>query len=93
MSKVGIDLTVDGNRAAGALEEVFGVEMTTALTICGHCGATGELGTLRCYERAPGIVLRCVHCDGVLIRLVASEGRTWLDLRGMASLELRATHT
>ncbi len=48
MTEMGIGIpqrvAVHGNRAAGALEEVFGVEITTALTTCGHCGASGPLG-------------------------------------------------
>ncbi len=83
------DLTVDGNSAAGVLEEVFGVEMTTATTICAHCGALEPVGALRAYERAPGTTLRCLHCEGVMIRIAASGERRWLDLRGVRSLELR----
>src|SRR5207245_6424474 len=31
------DLMLDGNAAAGMLQEIFGEEMTTALTTCDHC--------------------------------------------------------
>jgi hypothetical protein len=37
---------------------------------------------------AAGIVVRCRHCQAVMIRIVQGGGRTWLDLSGTASLEL-----
>jgi hypothetical protein len=46
---------------------------------------------VRLYARAPGIVLRCPGCDAVLLRLVQDPGppgRTWLDLRGLAVLQV-----
>ncbi|MDQ1671105.1 MAG: hypothetical protein QOE40_3166, partial [Actinomycetota bacterium] len=27
-------------------------------------------------------------CDGVLLRLVSAPGRTWLDMRGLRSLQV-----
>jgi hypothetical protein len=80
---------LDGNAAAGVLASVFGVEMTVATGVCGSCGAAGEVATLRAYVRAPGIVLRCADCDSVLIRIVETPGRMWLDLSGLRTLELR----
>ena len=41
------------------------------------------------YLDAPGIVVRCRHCQGVLLRIVRSGERTWLDLSGLSSIELR----
>jgi hypothetical protein len=40
------------------------------------------------YNRAPGLVLRCSGCDGVLLRTVDSGDRVWLDLRGLSYLEV-----
>ncbi len=54
------------------------------------CGATDHVGTLPAYVHAPGLVLRCPHCDMVQMRLVHTEGRYWLDLTGMESLEFAA---
>jgi hypothetical protein len=34
------------------------------------------------------MVLRCPHCDAALIRIVSSETRVWLDLKGLRSLEV-----
>ena len=39
-------LMLDGNAVAGLLQEVFAVEMTTAIETCNACGATNEVGAL-----------------------------------------------
>jgi hypothetical protein len=80
-------LRLDGNAAAGILQEVFATEVTTAVGTCGGCGAVDAVGAVHVYMAA-GIVLRCPHCDGVLIRIVQSDTRVWLDLSGLRSLEL-----
>jgi hypothetical protein len=51
-------LMLDGNAVAGLLQEVFAVEMTTALGTCGNCGATDAVGAMHVY-RGAGTVLRC----------------------------------
>lgn len=80
---------LDGNAVGGVLGAVFGVEMTLATGVCGTCGAAGEVATLRVYVQAPGAVVRCPGCDSVLIKVVETPGRTWLDLSGLRTLELR----
>jgi hypothetical protein len=80
-------LMLDGNAVAGLLLEVFGTEMTTAHSVCAGCGANEQLGAVRVY-RAAGYVLRCVHCEAVLAKLVTDGERVWLDLRGLRSLQL-----
>jgi Family of unknown function (DUF6510) len=82
------DHHLDGNAAAGALSEVFAVEITSAIGQCAGCGRTGPMAETRLYANAPGLVLRCAGCDAVLLRLVGAEGRRWLDLRGLAYLQL-----
>ena len=81
------ELTLDGNAAAGLLREVFSVEATTAIGTCAGCGAVDAVGAVRLY-RSAGVVLRCPHCDNVLITIVAAGSRTWVDLRGLRTLEL-----
>ena len=81
-------LRLDGNAAAGVLAEVFAAEMTTAVGTCDGCGATDAVGAVHVY-RGAGLVLRCPHCNGVLMRVVESESRVWIDLRGLRSLEVR----
>jgi hypothetical protein len=78
---------LDGNAIAGVLHSVFGVEMTTATGVCAHCGATGEVAELVVYLRAPGTVVRCRSCNGLLMVLVDVHGIVCVDLQGLASLE------
>ena len=80
-------LMLDGNAIAGLLQEVFAVEMTTAIGTCGRCGAAGPLGAAHVH-RGAGIVLRCPHCDNVLAKIVKNESRAWIDARGIRTLEV-----
>ena len=80
-------LMLDGNAAAGLLAEVFAVELTTARATCDGCGAVEPVGAVRVYKAA-GYVLRCPHCESVLAKLVTDGSRTWVDFRGLRSLEL-----
>jgi hypothetical protein len=79
---------LDGNAIAGLLVEVFGAEMTTARGACASCGAVVQIAGLVVYARAPGTVVRCPGCGGVLMVLVAVRGVTCVDLSGLAALEL-----
>ena len=80
-------LMLDGNAVAGLLQEVFTVEMTTAVGTCDGCGTSGEVGAVHVY-RGAGVVLRCPHCDNPLLKIVSDETRVWIDLRGMRTLEV-----
>ena len=82
-------MKLDGNAAAGALQEVFPFDATVAFATCAGCGARGELGGAEAYLDAPGVVLRCASCEAVLIRLARGDGRIWIELSGCASLEVR----
>lgn len=80
---------LDGNAAAGVLEEIFAFEVTAAQTTCARCGRTGPLGTLLLYGGEIGIVLRCPGCEGILLRVApegGQNGRYWIDMRGMRTL-------
>jgi hypothetical protein len=79
---------LDGNAAAGALADLFAAEMTAAMTTCANCGDTRPLGELRTYPQAPGVILRCITCDTVQLRLVRAPQQAWLDLRGIQVLQI-----
>jgi hypothetical protein len=79
---------VDGNDLAGAAREVFAVDLTAARGRCVNCGREAMVAEAHVYHRAPGIVARCAGCDSVLLRLVRAPDRAWLDLRGLAYLEI-----
>ena len=81
-------MRLDGNAAAGALQEVFPFDATMAVTTCASCGARSELGGSHAYLDAPGVVLRCAGCESVLLRVARDEGRIWIELSGCASIEI-----
>jgi len=80
------DRAVDGNAIGGLLLEVFGTEMTTATGACGSCGTVGQVAELAVYRPGLGTVVRCRHCDNVLMVFVQVRGFTCVDLQGLASL-------
>jgi Family of unknown function (DUF6510) len=80
-------LMLDGNAVAGLLQEVFAVEMTTAIGTCGGCGATDAVGAMHVY-RGAGIVMRCPHCDNALVRIVKDGARVWIGFQGVRTLQV-----
>lgn len=82
------DLWSDGNALTGPFHDVFCVEISAAVGRCTGCGREGPMAEMRVFDHAPGVVARCPTCDQVLLRLVRGPGRAWLDLRGLAYLQL-----
>lgn len=82
------DRLLDGNAIGGLLNELFGTDLTAAPCTCGGCGAREAIARLDVYVHAPGIVVRCRHCEAVMIRVVRGRTRTWIDLGGTTRLEL-----
>jgi uncharacterized protein DUF6510 len=80
-------LRLDGNAAAGLLRDVFGAEVTTATGTCDACGAVEAVGAVHVYMAA-GAVLRCPHCNTVLMKVVTDGVRFWIDMRGVRTLEV-----
>ena len=80
-------LMLDGNAAAGLLQEVFAVEMTTAIGTCNGCGAAEAVGALHVF-RGAGIVMRCPQCDNVLVTIVKNATRVWIGFAGVRTLHV-----
>ncbi len=80
-------LMVDGNAVAGLLQELFAVEITTAMAMCDACGATDAVGALHVF-RGAGIVMRCPQCDNVLVTIVKADARLWIGFQGVRSLQV-----
>jgi hypothetical protein len=78
---------LDGNAIAGKLLAVFGTEITAATGTCACCGTRSMVGELGIYLRAPGVVVRCRHCYGVVMVFVEVRGVTCVDLRGLTALD------
>jgi len=82
-------LTLDANAIAGLLMEVFGTEMTVAACRCTHCGNRAQIGSLRAYVHAPGVVLRCSTCTGIVLRIMRrADGSYLVDARGAAYIRM-----
>jgi Family of unknown function (DUF6510) len=60
MTDNGSDLVLDGNAAAGLLQEIFVLDITTAQIQCEACSSTAAVGALRLYAAPMGAVLK-VH--------------------------------
>jgi uncharacterized Zn finger protein len=61
--------------------------------VCASCGAEDYVAKLEIYVHAPGVVGRCSSCGAVMIRIVRSETRTWLDLSGTRTIEIAANES
>ena len=88
MEMAGNELKLDGNAAAGVLQEIFVHEMTMARAICASCGATNLVGGLAVYMHGPGTVIRCPGCDNVLMSVVHGGGRYWIEMQGIRNLRI-----
>jgi hypothetical protein len=85
------DLRLDGNAVAGMLAELFGFDMTVARGGCAGCGASNQLGAMLVYAHGMGALCCCPSCGQYLARIARGEGRWWLDMRGLAWLQLDET--
>jgi DNA-directed RNA polymerase subunit RPC12/RpoP len=77
---------LDGNAAAGLLQEIFALEITTAQIQCEGCGSTEAVGCLRLHAAPMGAVLRCPHCDASIMRAVRTPHGRWLEMTGARCL-------
>jgi hypothetical protein len=79
-------LMLDGNALAGLLYKLFDVEMTVAPVECASCGRYGEMGSLWAFTASPGYVLRCPACQNIILRIVVTPDKVYVDARGAAYL-------
>jgi hypothetical protein len=80
---------LDGNAAGGILSELFAFDVTAASVICEGCESEGEIAQARVYGGTMGALLRCAHCDTVLIRLTRTPQGFYLDMRGTRRMFVR----
>ncbi len=78
---------LDGNAIGGLMHEVFGTEMTAAITTCASCGATRPLAETVVYLHAPGVVARCRSCTSIVMVVTRVRGRNCVDLTGLTALD------
>ena len=79
---------LDGNRAAGLLREVFGIDMTVAAATCAGCSIVAPLGESDLYMTGVGTVMRCRACGRVLAVITRVRGTSCVDTMGMSALDL-----
>lgn len=79
---------LDGNAIAGALSEIFTVDMTTARSHCRSCGDVAPLATAMVFLKPNTYIVRCHACEDVLFTMQLRSSGTRLDLDALASLEL-----
>jgi hypothetical protein len=84
------ELMLDGNALSGSLRDVFAFEMSSARLKCAGCGQIEAVGAGHAFVQAPGLVLRCSHCEGVLLVLTHSPERYVIGFEGTAWLEITA---
>ncbi|HEX4719891.1 MAG TPA: DUF6510 family protein [Thermoleophilaceae bacterium] len=75
------ELHTDGNGAAGMLQEIFAVEMTSVRRVCDGCGSEHPIGEHLAYQGA-GTVLRCPSCGAEAAFVSALPGEYVIGLRG-----------
>jgi hypothetical protein len=81
------ELRLDGNAAAGLLQEVFGFEATLMPRTCATCHGTAPLGAHHVYAHGPGTVMRCPTCQDLALRIVHAPDRIYVEVRGVLELE------
>ena len=86
MSKYNSEVVLDGNAAAGLLQEVFVPDITTGHIQCDACGLVGAVGSLRLYAAPMGVVLRCTRCAAILLRAVRTPHGRWVEMSGARGL-------
>jgi hypothetical protein len=82
MTPMDTEFALDGNAAAGLLQEFFACEVTAATLKCGTCGATHLVGASPVYALPMGAVVRCAGCQRVLIKAVKTPRGRWLRMMG-----------
>jgi hypothetical protein len=84
---------VDGNEAAGILQEIFTMDITTARGRCAGCGRVAPMAETRVYDHAAGLVVRCPDCDAVLLTVIRAPDRAFLAATGLTFLEVTLPET
>lgn len=80
-------LMLDGNAIAGLLQEVFAVEMTTAIGTCDGCGEAEPVGAAHVF-RGAGVVMRCPHCGNALVTILKDDTHVRIGFVGVRTLQV-----
>jgi hypothetical protein len=80
------NLVLEGNPVVTVLKELFARDITIAQSQCDTCATIARVGSLGLYAAPMGVVLRCPHCDSVLMRAVYTPHGRWLEMKGARCL-------
>ncbi|WP_439902565.1 DUF6510 family protein [Microbacterium azadirachtae] len=80
----------DGNLLAGALTDLLAFDATTARARCNGCGNVGEIATTIVFRSGAGTVARCRACGQVLLTIVETGDRTFVNFTGTGAIEIPA---
>jgi NAD-dependent SIR2 family protein deacetylase len=83
--------TLDGNAAAGAFAEVFGLDISLAELTCIECGTQATFAEQQAYPHGPGVTLRCHACNTALARVAITPRGLWMSMTGTKSWHLPRT--
>jgi hypothetical protein len=76
------DLVLESNANVTLVLELFTWDVTIARAQCEACGSVEGVGSLRPCAAPMEAVLRCTHCDGILMRAVHTPHGQWLEVKG-----------
>lgn len=83
------EIRLDGNAAAGLLEEIFAFEVTTARAVCAACEQQHRLGEMMVYALEMGAIMRCPGCGSAMVRISKLNGECWIDATETRTLRVR----
>jgi hypothetical protein len=83
------EVRLDGNAAAGLLEEIFAFEVTLARAVCSACAGEHRIAEMTVYALEMGAIMRCPGCDEVMMRVSRLNGECWIDPAGMRTLRIQ----
>ena len=86
MTENGSYVPLDGNAVAGLLQEIFVPEITAAQIQCDECDSAAAVGSLRLYATPMGAVLRCTHCENIVMTAVHTPRGRWIEMTGARCL-------
>lgn len=81
----------DGNLLAGVLADLLAFDATTARARCNGCGRVGEIAATTVFRSDAGTVARCPDCGQVLLTIVQTGQRTFVNFTGTGAIEIPAS--
>ena len=81
------DLLLDGDVAAGLLQDIFTPDISLAKIRCNSCDHLSCVGSLTLHSSPMGAVLKCAACEADLMGVVDTQLGLWLEMTGARDLQ------